>query len=53
MHQSLNFTVYGRKQTDIHTRNFRKYSHASVGLAQARPNENIIVMHQSYKKWNS
>ena len=25
-------------QTDRHTHNFRKCSHASVGLAQARPN---------------
>ena len=34
----LKFTVYGRKQTDRHTHNFRNCSHASVGLAQARPN---------------
>ena len=26
------------RQTDIHTHNFRKCSHISVGLAQARPN---------------
>ena len=26
------------RQTYIATHNFRKYSHASVGLAQARPN---------------
>ena len=26
------------RQKDIHTHNFRKCSHASVGLAQARPN---------------
>ena len=30
----LKFTVYGRKQTDIHTHNFCKCSHASVGLTQ-------------------
>ena len=34
----LKFTVYGHKQADIHTHNFRKCSHATVGLAQARPN---------------
>ena len=34
----LKFTVYGHKQADIHTHNFRKCSHTSVGLAQARPN---------------
>ena len=34
----LKFTVYGRKHADIHTHNFRKCGHASVGLAQARPN---------------
>ena len=27
------------RQTDRHTHNFRKCSHASVGLAQARPNK--------------
>ena len=30
------------KQTYIHTRNFRKCSHASVGLAQACPNKTLI-----------
>ena len=34
--------------TYIHTHNFRKCSHASVGLAQARPNERIgMLLHQS------
>ena len=28
-------------QTDRHTHNFRKCSHASVGLAQARPNKSL------------
>jgi len=33
------FKIYGIwPQTDRHTHNFRKCSHASVGLAQARPN---------------
>ena len=35
----LKFTVYGRK----HTHNFRKCSHASVGLVQARPNEGCTL----------
>ena len=39
LHAHLKFMVYGRKQTDIHRHNFRKCSHASVGLAQAGPNE--------------
>ena len=34
----LKFIVYGHKQASRHTHNFRKCSHASVGLAQARPN---------------
>ena len=34
----LKFSVYGRKQTDIHTHARAQCSHASVGLAQARPN---------------
>ena len=38
---------------DRHTHNFRKCSHASVGLAQARPNkqshDNIRLMIQSAK----
>jgi len=44
--RSFKFTVYGCKQTDIHTHNFRKCSHASVGLAQARPNY-LTVSHFS------
>ena len=35
-HAHLKFTVYGRKQASIHT--LPQCSHASVGLAQARPN---------------
>ena len=34
----LKFTVCGHKQADIHTHNFRKCSHTSVGLAQPHPN---------------
>ena len=30
--------------TYIHTHNFRKCSHASVGLAQARPNKNFPLL---------
>ena len=37
----LKFSVYGRKQTDIHTHTRVQWSHASVGLAQARPNKCI------------
>ena len=33
----LKFTVYGHKQTDIHTHNFCKCSHASVGLTPVPP----------------
>ena len=39
----LKFTVSGRSKqtsTDTHTR--AQCSHASVGLAQARPNQNIV-----------
>jgi len=33
------FKIYGIwLQTDMHTHDFRKCSHVSVGLAQARPN---------------
>ena len=40
------FKIYGiwpqaDIRTYIHTHNFRKCSHASVGLAQARPNQYI------------
>ena len=39
------FKIYGIwPQADIHTHNFRKCSHASVGLVQARPN----YEHNSY-----
>ena len=41
----LKFAVYGRKQTDIHTHNFRKCSHTSVGLAQAHPNDGVGFCH--------
>ena len=30
------------RQTDRHTHSFRKCSHASVGLAQARPNDGVL-----------
>ena len=35
------YTLYGHKQASRHTHNFHKCSHASVGLAQARPNYRI------------
>ena len=35
----LKFSVYGRKQTNRHTHARAQCSHASVGLAQARPNK--------------
>ena len=42
----LNAKIYGIwPQTDIHTHNFRKCSHASVGLAQARPNHTVTISH--------
>ena len=37
----LKFSVYGRKQTDIHAHARAQCSHASVGLAQARPNQEM------------
>ena len=39
----LKFTVYGCNQTYIHTHNFHKCSHGSVGLAQACPNNLCAV----------
>ena len=38
----LKVTVYGRKQTSKHTHALLQCSHASVGLAQARPNNHHI-----------
>ena len=35
------------RQTDIHTHNFRKCSHASVGLAQARPNYHLATIQEA------
>ena len=38
------FKIYGIwPQTDRHTQNFCKFSHPSVGLAHARPNNVILV----------
>ena len=37
------------RQTYIHTHNFRKYSHASVGLAQDRPNNNVVDVKRAFK----
>ena len=48
----LKFAVYGRK----HTRNFRQCSHASMGLAQARPNKtsaSSTVVFVVENKWQS
>ena len=38
---SFKFLAYGRKQTDRHTHTHAQCSHASVGLAQAHPNNEI------------
>ena len=38
----LKFTVYGLK----HTHNFCQCSHASVGLAEARPNKSFLCIYQ-------
>ena len=39
----LKFSVYGRKQTYRHTPARAQCSHASVGLAQARPNNKMLT----------
>ena len=36
------FTIYGHNQASRHTHPHAQCSHASVGLAQARPNYHII-----------
>ena len=47
-HAHLKFSAYGRKQTYIHTyiptHARAQCSHASVGLAQARPNKNMAKL---------
>ena len=40
------------RQTDRHTHNFRKCSHASVGLAQACPNEWERLENMWPSQWN-
>ena len=42
-HTHLKFTVYGRKQASKHTHVCAQCSPASVGLAQARPNDSILA----------
>ena len=48
----LKFLVYGHKQTDIHTHARAQCSHASVGLAQARPN-NTGGLGEGISYWGS
>ena len=52
----LKFSVYGRKQTDIHTcihtHTRAQCSHASVGLTQARPNKYLPITSETEDRVN-
>ena len=45
------FTVYGRKQASKHTHARAQCSHASVGLAQVRPNNSFLRMVLHIQGW--